>query len=205
MIQGAISGGVIAAASILSGRALAPVDQLIGQWRSIAQARTAHGRLCQMPTPAAQEMELPTMTGALEIEDLTCLAPARSDGAAPTKILDAISFSLAPGDGLGLVGASASGKSTLARAIVGAIRPDGGDIRFDGASLRHWDGDRLGRQIGYLPQRIDLLPGSLRDNIARFDPKATDAAVIEAAQAPGVLETPAEGIPDDLAYLRDVL
>lgn len=186
VIQGVISAGVIAAASILSGRALAPVDQLIGQWRSIEHARAAHARLAQMRAQTSATLNLPALTGALEIEGLTCLAPARSDGAAPTKILDALSFTLAPGDGLGLVGASASGKSTLARAIVGAIHPDEGDIRFDGASLRHWDADQLGRQIGYLPQRIDLLPGTLRDNIARFDPQATDAAVIEAAQAAGV-------------------
>ena len=188
VIQGDISGSVIAAAAILSGRALGPVDQLIGQWRVIAQARAAHGRLCLMQAPATQAMELPALSGALDIEDLSCFAPARSDGAAPTKILDGISFSLAPGDGLGLVGASASGKSTLARVIVGALRPDAGDIRFDGASIRHWDADRLGRQIGYLPQRIDIFPGTLRDNIARFDPNASDASVIEAAQAAGVHE-----------------
>lgn len=122
----------------------------------------------------------------MEIKDLSYFGPARSDGATPAKILDGVSFSLAAGDGLGLVGASASGKSTLARAIVGAIRPDAGDIRFDGASLRHWEPDDLGRQIGYLPQRIDLLPGTLRDNIARFDPNATDAAVIAAARSAGV-------------------
>ncbi|MFN4128201.1 MAG: type I secretion system permease/ATPase [Paracoccaceae bacterium] len=186
VIGGAISAGAIVAASILSGRALGPVDQLIGQWRSLAQARAAHDRLAQLQTPVAAAMELPALTGALEVQDLTCLAPKREDGAAPAKLLDAVSFTLAAGDGLGLVGASASGKSTLARAIVGALCADAGDIRFDGASLRHWDADRLGRQIGYLPQRIDLMPGSLRDNIARFDPEATDADVIGAAQAAGV-------------------
>lgn len=188
VIQGAITSGVIAAASILSGRALAPVDQLIGQWRGIEQARSAHKRLSEMQDMALATMEFPALSGTLEVKDLTYLAAARSDGAAPAKILDGISFSLAPGDGLGLVGASASGKSTLARIIVGAIGPNEGDIRFDGASLRHWNPDQLGRQIGYLPQRIDLLPGTLRDNIARFDPQATDAAVIEAAKSAGVNE-----------------
>ncbi|WP_103336475.1 type I secretion system permease/ATPase [Pseudotabrizicola formosa] len=186
VIGGAISAGAIVAASILSGRALGPVDQLIGQWRSLAQARAAHDRLAGLQAPAPAAMDLPALTGALEVQDLICLAPKREDGAAPAKLLDGVSFSLKPGEGLGLVGASASGKSTLARAIVGALRADAGDIRFDGASLRHWDADRLGRQIGYLPQRIDLMPGSLRDNIARFDPQATDAAVIAAAQAAGV-------------------
>ncbi|MDO9640867.1 MAG: type I secretion system permease/ATPase [Pseudotabrizicola sp.] len=186
VIGGAISAGAIVAASILSGRALGPVDQLIGQWRSLTQARAAHDRLAQLQAPAPAVMSLPALTGALEVQDLTCFAPKREDGAAPAKLLDGVSFTLAAGEGLGLVGASASGKSTLARAIVGALRADSGDIRFDGASLRHWDPDRLGRQIGYLPQRIDLMPGSLRDNIARFDPQATDAGVIAAAQAAGV-------------------
>jgi PrtD family type I secretion system ABC transporter len=186
VIQGSMSAGSIVAASILAGRALGPVDQLIGQWRNIAQARAAHERLTQLQTVTSDAIELPPLTGRLEVEGLTCLAPKRGDGAAPMKLLDNVSFKLAPGDGLGLVGASASGKSTLGRAIVGALRADAGDIRFDGASLRHWDPNRLGRQIGYLPQRIDLMPGSLRDNIARFDDNATDADVIAAAEAAGV-------------------
>ena len=189
VIDGAMSGGSIVAASILSGRALGPVDQLIGHWRQIAALREAHDRLSRDlgAANATQSVELPPLQGALDIEELTTFAATRPGSRLePAKVLDSISFSLAPGDGLGIVGASASGKSTLARMIVGAALPEKGEVRFDGATARQWDPDRLGRQIGYLPQRIDLLPGSLRDNIARFDPLATDAEVIRAAKSAGV-------------------
>lgn len=187
VIKGDISSGAIVASSILSGRALAPVDQMIGQWRSLAAARAAQKRLMRLPPPPERRPGLPSLTGTLEVKGLTRLAPAAA-GSARNKILDDISFTLAPGAGLGIVGTSASGKSTLARLIVGALAPDGGEIRFDGATAQQWGPDGLGRQIGYLPQRVDLLPGTVRDNIARFDPQATDEAVIAAAQAAGVHE-----------------
>lgn len=191
VIDGAIGSGAIVASSILSGRALQPVDQLIGHWRQIATLREAHDRLMTSlrHSDPAEMMDLPAITGAIEVEHLTALAPARPDSKLErAKILDSVSFRLAPGEGLGIVGASASGKSTLARLIVGAALADAGEVRFDGATARQWNSDRLGRQIGYLPQRIDLLPGTLRDNIARFDPAATDAAVMRAAEAAGVHE-----------------
>lgn len=186
VLAGQISAGAIIAASILSGRALVPVDQLIGQWRQIVQGRAAKARLAAADLGEAQtKTALPPITGALDVAGITRMAPA-APGEAPQKLLDDVSFTLAAGDGLGIIGTSASGKSTLARLIVGALRPDGGRIRFDGATAEQWDSDRLGRQIGYLPQRVDLLPGSVRDNIARFDPDATDEAVIAAARAAGV-------------------
>ncbi len=186
VLAGQISAGAIIAASILSGRALAPVDQLIGQWRQIVQGRAAKARLATAALGRVQpKTVLPPLSGALDVAGVTRFAQA-APGEAPLKLLDDVSFTLAPGDGLGIIGASASGKSTLARLIVGALRPDGGRIRFDGATAEQWDADLLGRQIGYLPQRVDLLPGSVRDNIARFDPHATDEAVIAAAQAAGV-------------------
>ena len=186
VLAGQISAGAIIAASILSGRALAPVDQLIGQWRQIVQGRAAKARLATAELGRTQSRTaLPPLSGALEVAGITRMAQS-APGEAPHKLLDDVSFTLAPGDGLGIIGASASGKSTLARLIVGALRPDGGRIRFDGATAEQWDPDQLGRQIGYLPQRVDLLPGTVRDNIARFDPEATDAAVIAAAQAAGV-------------------
>jgi PrtD family type I secretion system ABC transporter len=186
-ILGAISAGAIVAASILSGRALAPVDQLIGQWRSVGQARAALARLREGLRPAAAPaMDLPAPNGALEVRGLVKLAPERADGAERARLLDGVAFSLAAGDGLGVVGPSASGKSTLARLIVGAAAPDAGEIRLDGATRDQWHPDALGRHVGYLPQQVDLLPGTLRDNIARFDPAATDAAVIAAAEAAGV-------------------
>ncbi len=187
-IKGAISSGSIVAASILSGRALGPVDQLIGQWRSVAAALLAHKSLYSglANDDAQQPLSLPPFIGRLDLIKVTALAQAAKGQTDRRTILDALSFQLSPGEGLGIVGASASGKSTLARLIVGALSPDAGEIRFDGATAQNWPDEVLNRQIGYLPQRIDLLPGSLRDNIARFDPAATDADVIAAAQAAGI-------------------
>lgn len=189
VINGAMTAGSIVAASILSGRALAPVDQLIGNWRSVAAGLDAHRQLRRsLLAPPSQVLDLPELTGALEVSGLVCLGMPGVGGARRPRILDELSFSLAPGDGLGIVGASASGKSTIARVIVGALTPDSGEIRFDGATASQYDADRLGSQIGYLPQRIDLLSGSVRDNIARFDPGVRDEAVIRAANAAGVHE-----------------
>ncbi len=192
-ILGAISAGAIVAASILSGRALGPVDQLIGQWRSVGHARAALARLRSpsqgglRPAPAPA-LDLPAPQGALEVRGLVKLAPDRGDGAQRARLLDAVGFSLAPGAGLGVVGPSACGKSTLARLIVGAAHADAGEIRLDGATRDQWHPDALGRHVGYLPQQVELLPGTLRDNIARFDAAASDAAVIAAARAAGVHE-----------------
>ncbi len=186
-ILGSISGGAIVASSILSGRALGPVDQLIGQWRAVGSARAALARLRAGLRPAAvPAVDLPAPQGALELRGLTKLGPERAGGAERARLLDSVSFTLAPGAGLGIVGPSACGKSTLARLIVGAAAPDGGEIRLDGATRDQWTADALGRYLGYLPQQVELLPGTIRDNIARFDPAASDAAVIAAAEAAGV-------------------
>jgi PrtD family type I secretion system ABC transporter len=188
VIGGAISAGAIVASSILSGRALAPVDQLIGQWKGVAAARAAMARLeaALAALPAAPPVALPAPQGALAVTGLTRLAPPRPGMTDRVKLLDGVTFALAPGEGLGVVGASASGKSTLARLLVGAAAPDAGEVRLDGATFDQWDPAALGRYIGYLSQQTDLLPGSVRDNIARFDPAATDAEVIAAAAAAGV-------------------
>lgn len=197
VLQGAISAGAIIASSILAGRALAPVDALIGQWKGLARAIEARRRLGPALEGAARPapMALPAPTGQISVRGLTRLAPARPGQGERgqgerdrARLLDDITFALAPGDGLGIIGASASGKSTLARLLVGALQPDAGEIRLDGATPDQWDPDTLGRHIGYLPQQVELLPGTVRDNIARFDPAATDEAVIEAARAAGVHE-----------------
>lgn len=190
VLRNEISGGMIIASSILSGRALAPVDQLIGQWRAIGRSMAAHRRLQAVfaATPAAPDwITLPDPTGAISVTRLTKLGPARP-GIEPARILSDVGFALEPGDGLGVIGNSASGKSTLARLLVGAGRADAGEIRLDGATLDQWDPVRLGRSIGYLPQTLEMLPGTVRDTIARFDPEATDAAVIAAARLTGVHE-----------------
>ena len=190
-----ISAGSIVAASILSGRAMAPADQVLGQWRSITRARAAWSRLKGvLADPAAAEpghhTDLPAPTGRIVALRLTRLAPA-AEGVAQAqraRLLDQVSFELEPGDGLAVVGASASGKSTLARVLTGVWPCDSGELRLDGASPDQWDRAVLGRHFGYLPQAVTLLPGTVRDNIARFDAETADAVVIEAARLAGVHE-----------------
>jgi len=193
VLRNEISGGMIVAATIISGRALAPLDSVIGHWRSIGRALEAHRRLAaffegEARKPARAAVDLPNPSGQIDVIDLTKFAPERQDGATRNHILNQINFSLEPGDGLGVIGNSAAGKSTLARLLVGAWRPDGGEIRLDGATRDQWDGERLGRSIGYLPQNVDLLPGSVRENIARFSPDASSNDIIEAARQAGVHE-----------------
>ena len=193
VILGEISGGMIIASSVLSGRALGPVDQLIGQWRSLGKAQAAHQRLTAFfatQNHPTTPITLPDPTGQISVTGLTRQRAGGGAGigagADVQHILSGISFTLNPGDGLGVIGNSASGKSTLARLLVGAMAADQGEIRLDGATPDQWDAVQLGRKIGYLPQTVGMLPGSIRDNIARFDPDASDAAVIQAARATGV-------------------
>ncbi|SMY09303.1 type I secretion system permease/ATPase [Flavimaricola marinus] len=183
-----ISPGMIIASSILAGRALAPVDQLIGHWRTIARSLTAHRHLAAAfaALPQGEDaIELPAPKGHVSVRKLTKLG-ADASGVDPRRIVSDASFSLQAGDGLGVIGASASGKTTLARLLVGATHADGGEVRLDGATLEQWPSRQLGRAIGYLPQSLELLPGTIRDNIARFDPEATDEAVIDAAMLTGI-------------------
>lgn len=192
-IQQEISPGMIVASSIISGRALAPVDQVIGQWTGIVRARLAYRRLTahlDKAETAQPPIQLPDPKGNLQLRNVTKYAPGQAAEAAGGRrvILSQISFALEPGDGLGVIGPSASGKSTLARLLVGAWMPDTGSIRLDGASLEHWDTEALGRFVGYLPQSVELLAGTVRQNIARFDPDAQDADIIRAAQTAGVHE-----------------
>ena len=190
VLKGEISGGMIIASSILSGRALAPVDQIIGQWRSIGRAAEAHRRLgvfFEGELAETARIDLPDPSGQISVVQVTKFAPGKG-GMDRARILHQVSFDLAPGDGLGVIGNSASGKSTLARLLVGAWAPDAGEIRLDGATMDQWDPASLGRSVGYLPQSLAMLPGSIRDNIARFDTGADDATVIAAAQLAGVHE-----------------
>lgn len=180
-IKGDISAGSIVAATIIFGRALAPVEQAIGQWRSFVKARESYGKLeallAEHP-PLAQRTALPTPKGHLEVASLRVAAPETK-----TVILSNINFTVAPGRMLAVIGPSASGKSTLARALVGIWEPFGGTIRLDGARLDQWSGEELGRHIGYLPQDCELFAGTVRENISRFREDATDDAVVEAAKA----------------------
>ena len=201
-----ITPGMIIATSIIAGRALAPVDQVIGQWRAIGRAREAHRRLRdifgQLPAEKPR-VDLPAPAGDLRVTALTKLAPAGPEAQADrARILDRVTFALSAGDGLGVVGNSAAGKSTLARLLVGAWMADAGEVRLDGATLDQWTPEALGRHIGYLPQSLHMLSGSVGENIARFDPEAKDPDIIEAARIAGVHEM-ILGLPDGYATHMD--
>ena len=182
-IQQLITPGVMIAASIIMGRALAPIDQAIGQWKGFINTRQAWNRLSTLFNSlpdVAKRTALPAPKGRLTVDNVIARPP---NGEKP--ILEAVSFNLEPGQGLGVIGPSASGKTTLARLLTGLWMPIRGSIRLDGATLDQWDTDDLGRHIGYLPQDIELFDGSVRDNIARFADDASDEAVVEAANWAG--------------------
>ncbi|TMV07245.1 type I secretion system permease/ATPase [Ruegeria sediminis] len=199
-LQQQISAGMIVGASILAGRALAPVDQVIGQWRSIGRAAEAHKRLTEVfeAAPAKKpRISLPEPAGAVRLFGVTKLMPGGLQHGR-SRILDQVSFELEPGDVLGVIGNSAAGKSSLARMLVGVWRPDAGEVRLDGATLDQWEPDELGRYIGYLPQHVEMLPGTIAENIARFDPDAREKDIFQAADAAGVHDM-ILGLPDGYA------
>lgn len=187
-----ISAGAIIAASVLMSRALQPIEQLVGAWSVVGQARGALNNLIKLFPPRGLEVagtQLPAPTGVLALEQVAVRAP----GEGPV-LLRGVSLRLTPGEVLGVIGPSGAGKTTLARVACGALAPDAGTVRLDGASLTDWDGDRLGRYIGYVPQDSALIAGSIKDNISRFaiwgggDAALVDAEVVAAAQAAGVHE-----------------
>ena len=185
-----MSAGMIIASSVISGRLLAPIDQIIGQWKQIGRASTAHKRLLDFfdaQAPKTETLGLDKPTGRILATELVRFAPGAA-GRERQRQIDRVSFTLAPGAGLGVVGDSASGKSTLARLLVGACGTDMGELRFDGATRDQWGASELGRHIGYLPQTVTMLPGTVRDNIRRFDTSRAPQEVIAAAQMAGVHE-----------------
>ncbi len=179
-IHQAITPGVIIAASIIMSRALAPVEQLAGQWRSFLAARQGARRISdaisELPE-LPQRIELPNPQGYVVVDNLFVSAP---DTARP--ILKGINFSLEPGDCLAVVGANGSGKSTLARALAAAWPAHLGQVRLDGAALPQWIPEQLGANIGYLPQSVDLFEGTVAQNIARFNLGATPDEIVHAAR-----------------------
>lgn len=189
-IAGHISAGGIIAGSILLGRALQPIDALIGGWSNLTSARAALGRLSEtmrQPFDADRiRTALPAPTGRVDVEQVGVRSP---DG---RPILFGVSFTANPGEILGIVGPSGSGKTTLAKVIAGAVIPEMGTVRIDGAQRSDWESDELGRFFGYLPQEPSLFEGTIKENIARFaiwaheSDEATDAEVVAAAKLAGV-------------------
>jgi PrtD family type I secretion system ABC transporter len=180
-IDGSISPGAMMASSIVMGRALAPVEQTVGQWRRILACRAAWKRLQQLfdalPAMPAQT-ELPTPIGKLSADNVVVWPPM---SARPS--VKYVSFALEAGQSMAIVGASGSGKSSLARALAGVWQLRDGTVRLDEASITQWDQNQLGKHIGYLPQDIDLFNGTIADNIARLGTIDKDALIAAAKQA----------------------
>jgi ATP-binding cassette subfamily C protein len=165
-IQREISPGSMIAASIIIGRALAPVELVVANWKGLTAARNGYRRLQSLLALAGNEeirMKLPRPKGRLELQNVIAGAPGQR-----SAILNGVSFVLEPGEVVGVVGPSAAGKSSLARVITGVWATAAGAVRLDGSDLSHWDGQDLGRYIGYLPQDVELFSGSIAQNIARF-------------------------------------
>lgn len=187
VLRGELTAGGMITASILSGRALAPIDLLLGGWRNAVAARQSYRRLgtflALVGRTQAKEakLQLPKPVGQIQVINLVKLDPMKPPGET-VAILQGIDFVLKPGDGLGVIGPTGSGKSSLARLLVGLWQADRGQLLLDGATLDQWQPDQLGRFLGYLPQTAELLPGTIGENIARFDPDARDEAIIEAAE-----------------------
>lgn len=183
VLRGEMSAGAMIAGSILMGRALAPVEQAIGGWPLVVRARQGWASLKTLleNTPESEEpLPLPRPRARLEVSQLTVVPPEQQK--ASLRMLD---FNVEPGQALGVIGASASGKSTLARVLTGIWRPAGGAVRLDGATLQHYEQDVLGSYIGYLPQDVVLFNGSVAENIGRMLPEPDPAKVVAAAKKAG--------------------
>ena len=190
-IKQEINPGMMIAGSLLLGRALAPIDLMIGTWKGFVSARGQYDRLNKVLEQLSQETEplpLPAPTGQVSVEQLVVAAPGSKN-----PILRNISFNVPAGVAVGIIGPSASGKSTLARALLGVWSAQHGTVRLDGAELTQWDKTKLGPYIGYLPQDIELFEGSISDNIARFgepDPEKIIAAAQLASVHEMILQLP---------------
>lgn len=184
-IEREISPGMMIAGSILLGRCIQPIEQAVSNWKSVVQVRSAFDRvqllLRAAPAPDTR-LQLPEARGEVSAENLFIKAPGRD-----VPVVRNLSFRLPAGASLGIVGPTAAGKSSLARALVGVWPAAAGALRLDGSELAHWDEAQLGRQVGYLPQDVELFAGTVAENIARFS-APDDAGVVAAARLAGVHE-----------------
>ncbi|MEP3332154.1 type I secretion system permease/ATPase [Sedimentitalea sp.] len=181
VLQGEVTAGAMIAGSILLGRALAPIEQAMGQWPVLQRARSGWGSLARylaVAVPEKTRTELPAPKAELTVTGLTVVPPGSR-----TPTLRNVNFRLRPGQALGVIGPSGSGKSTLARALLGYWPAAAGEVRLSGATLDQYDPDRLGQYIGYLPQSVMLFPGTLTENIARMALVPDDVAVVSAAKS----------------------
>jgi PrtD family type I secretion system ABC transporter len=184
VIRQEATAGIIIVSAIIVSRALAPVETAIANWKGFIAARQSYRRLGKLLAAfpaAAKSVNLPLPKSSLEVDGV-CVAPPGEQ----RIVVQGVSFTLKPGAGLGIIGPSASGKTSLVRALVGAWPTARGSVRLDGATPDQWDSDDLGRAIGYLPQDFELFGGTVAENIARFDPDCSSEKVIAAAQSAGI-------------------
>jgi ATP-binding cassette, subfamily C, bacterial len=174
-----VTGGMMIAASIIAGRALQPFEIMIEGWRSLVQTRTAYVRVCATVENLKEErphLLLPKPTGHVSVERLLYLPPGSKE-----PVLNGVNFELKAGESLAIVGPSGSGKSTLARILVGCLYPTAGKVRLDGTELRNWDRRQFGEFTGYLPQEVELFPGTIKENVCRIRDDLPDDKIYEAA------------------------
>ena len=186
VLQQELSPGMMIAGSILLGRALAPIDLMIGSWKGFVAARGQYARLNGILTRISEDkekMSLPAPEGLLQVEGVMVVPPGSK-----SPVVNGVAFELKPGSSLGIIGPSASGKSSLARALLGIWPTANGKVRLDGVDIFAWDRQELGPYIGYLPQDIELFDGSIGENIARFGEPDSEK-IIQAAKLAGVHET----------------
>ena len=186
VIQNEATAGIIIASSIITARALAPVDIAIANWKGFGAARQSWRRLTSLLAALPVEtdvLQLPKPSASLSVENVAVVPPGSKK-----TVVQGISFNLKAGDALGIVGPSASGKSSLVRALLGVWPASFGTVRIDGAELSQWSRDALGRHLGYLPQDVSLCDGTVAENISRFEINPSSDAIIAAAQAAGVHE-----------------
>jgi ATP-binding cassette subfamily C protein len=185
-LTGTLTGGMMIAASIIAGRALQPLEGMIEGWRSLVQARAAYARVRAALESLQKEkskLRLPKPAGKLSVERVLYIPQGTRE-----PILNGVSFELMPGESLAIVGPSGSGKSTLARILVGCQFPTAGKVRLDGTELRNWDRRQFGEFTGYLPQEVELFPGSIKENICRLRTDLPDKDIYDAASVAGVHE-----------------
>ena len=180
VLQNQLTAGAMIAGSVLMGRALAPIEMAIGQWALVQRARKGWSNLAQLLSEVPEEQprtELPKPKAKLEVSQLTIIPPGEQQAS-----LRLVSFTIEPGQAVGVIGPSGAGKSTLAKALTGLWRPAGGKIRLDGAALDQYGPDVLGEHVGYLPQRVGLFDGTIAENIARMALQPDADKVVEAAK-----------------------
>lgn len=185
-IQGEITGGMVIAASIIAGRALAPIEGSIEGWNAFIMTRGAYGRirtLLEKSKLQFEKLRLPRPEGRLDIERLLFVPSGTKQ-----VVLNGLSFQVHPGESLAIIGNSGAGKTTLGKMLVGSILPTSGNVRLDLMDLRNWEPRQLGENIGYLPQDVQLFPGTIKNNIGRMRSDATDEQIFDAAKLADVHE-----------------